>query len=126
MQFSGLSPVVHFVPFGCSSQSFLLPFHSPVVSLRIRQSRKKRDSLPVRFLHLIFTRSLPCVRRGYCIRNTASFRYAPQAMLHYIPAVFCVCRPWLFQRLLFRPAIGVGSAPIFLRFTIHRNILPNI
>ena len=31
-----------------------------------------------------------CVRSGLCIHNTASFRFAPQATLHYIPAVLCL------------------------------------
>jgi hypothetical protein len=31
-----------------------------------------------------------CVRSGYYIHNTASFRYTPQATFHYIPAVLCL------------------------------------
>ena len=37
----------------------------------------------------IFTRSLPCVRRGFYIRNTASFHFVAFSSI-------CVCRPLLF------------------------------
>ena len=39
---------------------------------------------------LIFTRSLPCVRRGYHIHPTASFSYSPQATFRFISAVGCL------------------------------------
>ena len=54
-----------------------------------------------------------CVRSGLCRHNTASFRFAPSrkvgTTLLYIPAVLCL-PPLVFQRLLFRTAIGVCSA----------------
>ncbi|CAM4134865.1 Transmembrane protein [Flavobacterium sinopsychrotolerans] len=37
-----------------------------------------------------------CVRQGYCIHNTASFRYTPHAPLHCIPAVSCLS-PFIFS-----------------------------
>jgi hypothetical protein len=45
---------------------------------------------------LIFTRSLPFVRQGYYMHNTASFRFTPQATLHCIPAVLCLS-PFIFS-----------------------------
>ena len=45
---------------------------------------------------LIFTRSLPFVRQGLCIHNTASFRYTPQATFLCIPAVLCL-PPFIFS-----------------------------
>ena len=48
----------------------------------------------------IFTRSLPCVRRGYCICKTAP-------KLRPTQSSFCICRHLFFQRLLFRPAINL-------------------
>jgi hypothetical protein len=37
-----------------------------------------------------------CVRQGYYIHNTASFRYTPQAPFHYIPALSCLS-PFIFS-----------------------------
>jgi hypothetical protein len=39
-----------------------------------------------------------CVRSGYYIHNTASFRYTPQPTFHYIPAVLCLS-PLVFSEV---------------------------
>ena len=65
-------------------------------------STKKTQQLKKKQLYffccsfLIFTRSLPFVRQGLCIHNTASFRYTPQATFLCIPAVLCL-PPFIFS-----------------------------
>lgn len=59
-------------------------------------STKKKSSLEKKQLFFLrcFVPRLhtvtSCVRRGYYIHNTASFRFATQATLHCIPAVLCL------------------------------------
>lgn len=93
-QSSGLSSVVPFVPFGCSSQSSAVKassLHSADTTQHNKNSSLKISSyFYCAASFLIFTRSLPYVRQGYYIYNTASFRFVPQPTLHYIPAVLCL------------------------------------
>ena len=87
-QTKGLTAVIHFVAFGCSSQSYLLPLHRHFSAKKIRQPKTGSLIFPlfVPHLHTIIS----CVRSGLCIQNTASLRYAPQATFHCIPAILCL------------------------------------
>lgn len=108
--------------------------HSAVRSSALCQPAQKigqaATSLPPPHLH---TRS-PCVRRGYCSHNTASFISLSLAcLLHPAKGEFAgtpryssihsssirVCRPLFIGRLLFRPAIGLGSRPFKLLTSSH-------
>jgi hypothetical protein len=73
-QFSGLSSVASFVPFGCSSRLKKPPFHSPLVSIAPASPEKGQavTTLPRPHLHTVAS----FVRRGYYIHNTASLRFA--------------------------------------------------
>ena len=96
----GLSSVILFVPFGSSSQSSAekaSSLHSAGTTQHNKNSSLKISSyFYCAASFLIFTRSLPCVRQGYYIHNTASFRFTPQATFHCIPAVLCLS-PFIFS-----------------------------
>jgi hypothetical protein len=79
---SGLFPFVCFVPLGCSSQSFFLPFHRSFES-KIRAAKKNRSSFFVFCIPSLHTFS-QFVRKGYQIQNTPSFSYTPQATFLFI------------------------------------------
>jgi len=59
----------------------LPPFHSHFTAQKNKEAKNRQ---PYFFCcsFLIFTRSLPCVRWGYCIHNTTSFRYTPHIQAH--------------------------------------------
>ena len=89
--------------------------HSKITAL------KKSRYFPAPFSFLIFTRSLPAFGRASASTiplHFASFNRSLSAPLHSAASSlflfttfqqYNVCRPPCFQRLLFRPAIGVGS-----------------
>jgi hypothetical protein len=121
VQSKGLSSVVPFVPFGCSSRSFLPPFHRHFTAQKNKAVQPKRDNL-------IF----PAVRSSssHVLFPTFGGATASTIPLHYVTLrklrsttfqQYHVCRPSLFQRLLFRTAIGFGSAPFLLRFPFFGN-----
>ncbi len=58
-----------------------------------------------------------CVRQGYCIHNTASFRYTPPAPLHCIPAVSCLS-PFIF------PAVAPSHSHRGWRRSVKTSLLP--
>ena len=105
-QTSGLPSVASFVPLGCSSQSFLLPFHRPLATKKKSSSEKEQ---------LFFC----CLRsqspHGRFLRSSGLLRPQHKPARKMRVSV-CVHRPLLFQRLLFRPAIGVCSV-----VTLHLN-----
>jgi len=129
-QSSGLSVVVPFVPFGCSSRSCLPPFHRHFTAQKNKAVQPKAGQpYFFRCSFLIFTRSLPAFGRAYAstiplhfvtvIRSlNAPFHYAESSLFPFTAfQPYSVCRPQFFQRLLLRTAIGVGSTylNIFLR-----------
>jgi hypothetical protein len=89
--------------------------HSKITAL------KKSRYFTAPFSFLIFTRSLPAFGRASASTiplHFASFNRSLSAPLHSAASSlflfttfqqYYVCRPPCFQRLLFRPAIGVGS-----------------
>ena len=85
----GLSTVVPFVPFGCSSRSCRPPIHRH------------------------FTRSLPAF--GRAIASTIPLHSVTLRKLRStVFQPYHACRPPLFSGCSFRTAIGVGTAPITL------------
>jgi len=96
-QSKGLSSVVPFVPFGCSSRSAAekaFSLRSTDTSQPINnKAAKKKAALFFRLLVPHLHTGTALRSGGYCIHNTASFRSAPQAPLHCIPAVSCLPPP---------------------------------
>jgi hypothetical protein len=88
-QFSGLPSVVPFVPLGCFSRSFLPPLRSPHRKKEQQEVPKKGTPCCSFFVAPVFTRSLPFVRRGYCICKATSFRFSSFSSL-------CIYRPLHF------------------------------
>lgn len=127
-QSSGLSPVVPFVPFGCSSRpakrrdSVPQPLHS---TKKHSSPAKGRTAMFFRCSFLIFTRSLPAFGRAYAatiplhsvsiIRSlNAPFHSAESSLFLFTTfQPYSVCRPPCFQRWLLRTAIRVGTASLF-------------
>ena len=53
----------------------------------------------------------------------APFHFAESSLFPFTTfQPYCVCRPQCFQRLLLRPAIGVGSTPFLLRFPFLKTL----
>lgn len=76
-QSSGLSPVVRFVPLGCSSRS---PAKKATALRFTGTSQHKKTAVFLRCLFLIFTRSLPAF--GGAITSTIPFHSASYVPLH--------------------------------------------
>ena len=111
----------------------------PSVSQALHSTKKKSSSEKEQLFFfcaisfLVFTRSLPSFGRAYAstiplhfvtvIRSlNAPFHSAKSSLIPFTAfQPYYVCRPIFFQRLLFRTAIVVGSAPFLLRFSILRN-----
>ena len=129
MQSSGLSSVVPFVPFGCSSRS-TLHFHKNILG---KQAIYYFNSI-VRFPSI--PQTLHSTKKNSSLKNSSYFfalfrsssshglypafgrAYASTIPLHSVSLrklryttfqQYYVCRPQYFQRLLLRTAIGVGS-----------------
>lgn len=85
------------------------PFHSSLVSLAPASPEKGQavTTLPRPHLHTLTS----CVRRGYCVRNTASLR---SAALHFIQP-YLRPPPLVFWRLLYRqPSTSIGTLTLIL------------
>jgi hypothetical protein len=103
-QTSGLPPVASFVPLGCSSQSFLLPFHRPLATKK-KSSSEKRAALFLLSALPVSTRSLPAF-----VGATTSATPQPNQCQRY--AVFASVAPYFFSGCSF--AQPSGFAPLSL------------
>jgi hypothetical protein len=127
-QTSGLSAVVPFVPFGCSSRSCLPPFHRHFTAQKNKAVQPKAgqphfSAVRSSSSHVLF----PSFVRAYAstiqlhfvtviLSLNAPFHSAKSSLIRFTAfQPYYVCRPQCFQRLLFRTAIGVGSTPLLLR-----------
>jgi len=99
-QTSGLPLVASFVPPGCSSRLKKAPFHRPLAT-------KKKSSFEKKQLFFCCLRSRS--PHGRFLRSSGLLRpqHKPARKMRVSVRVH---RPLFFQRLLFRPAIGVCSA----------------
>jgi hypothetical protein len=87
-QSSGLSTVVHFVALGCSSRLKKASVPQTTCHQKKEQPRKKA-ALFLLSAFLVFTRSLPFVRRGFYICKTApKLRPTLEPFLHLSPRHF--------------------------------------
>ena len=84
-QSSGLSTVVPFVPFGCSSRSYLPPFHRHFTAQKNKAAKNRqpyfcavRSSSP----HVLFLRSVGLMHPQYSFIPLQSF---VRLTLHFIP-----------------------------------------
>ncbi len=127
-QSSGLSSVVPFVPFGCSSRSSAKKKPPSSVPQTLHSTKKNSSSKKQQlfFFRCSFLSShglYPSFGRAYAstiplhfvtvIRSlNAPFHFAKSSLFPFSTfQPYYVCRPQCFQRLLLRPAIGVGSVP---------------
>ncbi len=121
-QSSGLSPVVPFVPFGCSSR--LAAEKAAALRSTDHFTAQKKEQLEnkqlffLRCLFLVFTRSLPAFVGATASTIPLHSVFAPQATRNSIPAVLCL-PPLIFWRLLLRTAIGVGATPYICIVQYH-------
>jgi hypothetical protein len=130
--------VVLFVPFGSSSRVPLNSFQGLYHNLlqvyppfRRHFTALKNSSLQISscFLHCFvphlhtFT---SCVRQGYYIHNTASFRFTPQAPFRCIPALLCTS-PFIFSAVALSHSHRGWLRSLSLRLTIlsHKFITHN-
>ena len=109
-QSSGLSSVVHFVTWGCSSQSYFLPFHRHFTALKQKQLEISSFNFSCFAPHL---HTLSTLHSSGLINPKYSFI---SFTLHSSSII--VFSPLLIWRLLLWPAIGLNNVVNLLQIKV--------